>query len=233
MTGFFVNLLAFLFSFLDIFLYVSSQNDETIYDFEKNPVLISTGSKSTFGKACDGGCCSKSKNEKALGTQGWKQDKRIQMLCRVPEEGRIAQVDKPQWKRISMAVDTGACETVGDPNQIPCKVRETDASRRGACFASATGEAIPNLGEMTMPMYTREGSFRSMRIQAAPVTKPLASVLRIVQAGHVVVFDAEGSYIMNKESGEINMLREEEGNYMLDVWVPPMGNEASGFPRQP
>ena len=37
---------------------------------------------------------------------------------------------------------------------------------------------------------------------------------------------------MNKSSGEVNMLREEDGNYMLDVWVPPM-DEASGFTRQP
>ena len=170
--------------------------------------------------------------DEEVGTQKWKQDKKIQLLNRVPE-GMIAQVDKPQWKRVSMAVDSGACETVGDPSQIPCKVKETDASKRGACFASATGESIPNMGEMTMPMYTREGSFRCMRIQAAPVTKPLASVLRIVHAGHMVVFDAAGSYIMNKESGEINMLREEEGNYMLDVSVPPVADEILGFHRQP
>ena len=167
----------------------------------------------------------------AAGTQKWKQDEKILMLRKVPE-GTIGQVDKPQWKRVSLAADSGACETVGDPSQIPCKVNETEESKRGACFASATGEAIPNMGEMMMPMYTREGSFRSMKVQAAPVTKPLASVRRIVQAGHIVVFDAAGSYIMNKESGEVNMLREEEGNYMLDVWVPPVADENAGFPRQ-
>ena len=175
---------------------------------------------------------SSSSSTRPMGTQKWKDDKKIHLLSRVPE-GSIGGLETPQWKRVSMAVDSGACETVADPSQIPCKVQETDASRRGACFASATGEAIPNMGEMTMPMYTREGSFRSMRVQAAQVTKPLASVMRIVQAGHVVVFDAEGSYIMNKVSGEINMLREEDGNYMLDIWVPPVTDDASGFPRQP
>ena len=85
-----------------------------------------------------------------------------------------------------------------------------------------------------MPALTREGSYRSMKIQAAPVTKPLASVLRIVQAGHTVVFDSTGSYIRNKKTGEINALREEDGNYMLDLMIPPMdenGNEPSFFPR--
>ena len=75
-----------------------------------------------------------------------------------------------------------------------------------------------------------------MKVQAAPVTKPLASVLRIVQAGHIVVFDDQGSYIMNKKTGELNMLREENGNYMLDLWIPPVEeveNVNAGFRRQP
>ena len=43
----------------------------------------------------------------------------------------------------------------------------------------------------------------------------------MTNAGHLVMFDEEGSFIMNKTTGEINMLREDDGNYMLDVWVPP------------
>ena len=128
-----------------------------------------------------------------------------------------------------MAVDSGACETVGDPSQIPCTVSETAASKAGASFVSATGEPIPNLGEMAMTLMTREGTMRCLKVQAAPVTKPLASVMRIVQAGHVVVFDEGSSYIMNKKTGEVNVLREEDGNYMLDVWVKPTN---AGFPRQ-
>jgi hypothetical protein len=145
-------------------------------------------------------------------------------------------VGKPQkWILVSMAVDSGACDSVADPDQIPCMVKETQASKSGQNFASATGEPIPNLGEMVMPMRTREGTFRSMTVQAAPVTKPLASVMRIVRAGHMVVFDNAGSYIYNKETRELNMLREEDGNYMLDVWVKPTSdeNEAATFRRRP
>ena len=176
------------------------------------------------------------KSEKTLGGK-WEgiPATSIKLLSRIPNAtiGSCSEGPQKQWRLVSMAVDSGACETVADPGQIPCEVKETDASRRGACFASATGEAIPNMGEMTMPVMTREGSFRRMRVQAAPVTKPLASVLRIVQAGHTVVFDSRGSYIRNKCTGEINVLREEDGNYMLDMWIPPMEkkNEAEGFPR--
>ena len=80
----------------------------------------------------------------------------------------------------------------------------------------------------------REGTQRSMRITAAPVTKPLASVHQIVKAGHMVVFgDESGSYIANKGTGEVNMLREEDGNYMLDVMVPTYAHAMSdaGFAR--
>ena len=60
-----------------------------------------------------------------------------------------------------------------------------------------------------------------MTFQTAPVAKPLASVAKIGMAGHVVVFDEGASYILNKTTGDINWLREEDGNYMLDVWIPP------------
>ena len=101
------------------------------------------------------------------------------------------------------------------------QIQQTEKSESGACYASATGEPIPNLGEQRLPLATAEGSLRAMTFQAAPVAKPLGSVMRICQAGHLVVFDSDGSYIFNKQSGEINWLREEHGNYMLDVWVPP------------
>ena len=61
---------------------------------------------------------------------------------------------------------------------------------------------------------------RAMTFQAAPVAKPLGSVKRICQAGHYVIFDEDGSYIVNKATGELNWLREQRGNYMLDAWIP-------------
>ena len=102
-----------------------------------------------------------------------------------------------------------------------------NTSQSGANLASATGEPIPNLGEMKVPLMTREGTCRSMKVTAAPVTKSLASVKKICQAGNRVVFDEEGSYILNKITGEVNLLREGEGNYMLDMWVMPSTPEST------
>ena len=135
-----------------------------------------------------------------------------------------------EWQLLSVTVDSGACDSVIDPEDVPgYEVRETKASRSGEAFASATGETIPNLGEIELPFQTREQSWKNLTMQACDVSKPLASVKKICQAGHRVVFDEEGSYILNKATGELNFLREDAGNYMLDVWVPP--RQASTFGR--
>ena len=60
-----------------------------------------------------------------------------------------------------------------------------------------------------------------MTFQAAPVDRALGSVKRMCRSGRRVVFDDEGSYVKNKATGEINWLREERGNYMLDTWIMP------------
>ena len=140
------------------------------------------------------------------------------------------------WQRVSMAVDSGAAETVIPHTLVTGHpIRETDASRKGVNYASATGQPIPNLGEQRLPLCTVEGTLRSMTFQAAPVARPLGSVKRMMQSGHRVVFDPEGCYIENKSSGEINWLREENGNFMMDMWIMPLEYmnklSADGFGR--
>ena len=137
------------------------------------------------------------------------------------------------WQLMSMAVDSGAAETV-IPHRLVSQhpIKDTHASRAGMCYSSATGEPIPNLGEQKLPLLTMENTLRGMTFQAAPVSKPLGSVKRMCASGHRVIFDDDGSYIQNKATGEINWLREESGNYMLDFWVVPP-SESVGFGGQP
>ena len=131
-----------------------------------------------------------------------------------------------------MAIGSGACENVIDASEeVPgYAVKEGKASKMGVKYASATGEEIPNLGEVVLPMVTSEGTRRSMKMQAAEVSRPLASVKRICDAGHTVVFDETGSFMYNKRTGEVNHFREDSGNYIMDVWVPPV--EEQDFARQ-
>ena len=45
------------------------------------------------------------------------------------------------------------------------------------------------------------------------------SVKKICKNGNRVVFDEEGSYIENKWTGEQLKVEEEDGEYVLDIWV--------------
>ena len=136
------------------------------------------------------------------------------------------------WQYLSLTVDSGAAETVIPHDLVTDhRICDTEASRSGLCYASATGQPIPNLGEQRLPLMTVEGTMRGMTFQAAPVSRPLGSVKKICKSGHRVVFDEEGSYIQNKANGEINWMREEQGNYILDLWVMP--NKDMDFVGQP
>ena len=125
---------------------------------------------------------------------------------------------------ISIAVDSGACDNVISPEELPAysdMITETRASKNGEDFVSASGDVIPNYGELRIPMVTRENTTRGMIFQAAGVAKPLGSVKKMMQANHQVVFDNGGCYVLNKSTDEVNAMREEDGNFRLDVWVPP------------
>ena len=55
------------------------------------------------------------------------------------------------------------------------------------------------------------------------------SVRKMCKAGHRVVFDDEGSYIENKSTGERLKIEEEDGDYVLDVWVKTGEDEEKVF----
>ena len=117
--------------------------------------------------------------------------------------GAVNHNDKSEdvWKMLSIAIGPGATATViRDTLATEYPIMAKAMSEAGVCYVSDTGELIPNLGEQRFPLTMGEGSFRAMTFQAAPVAKPLGSVKKICQAGHIVVFDDEGSYIYNKET---------------------------------
>ena len=62
--------------------------------------------------------------------------------------------------------------------------------------------------------------------------RPLMAVKRICKAGHRVVFDDDGSYVEDKETGETLRVIEEDGEYVIDVWVKTGEQEGSTFGGQ-
>ena len=56
-----------------------------------------------------------------------------------------------------------------------------------------------------------------MTAQVCDVNKALLSVSKMVKAGNRVIFDPEGSYIEDKNTGECMNLKEKNGMYMLSL----------------
>ena len=69
--------------------------------------------------------------------------------------GKNVEKDESTW-RISIAVDSGACDNVISPDDVPEQtVFESVGSKKGENFFSATGEPIPNLKNIKMPMVAK------------------------------------------------------------------------------
>ena len=121
-----------------------------------------------------------------------------------------------------MLVDSGAADTILPSGWFnDYELKDSEGSKLGAYYMSAAGQPIQNEGERTLAMMTSDKQLRKMTFQVAKTTKALASVSKIVGNGNAVVFDSDGSYIMNKQSGEITWLRAENAVYLLDVQVAP------------
>ena len=142
------------------------------------------------------------------------------LMAREPEGlGALTNDGKETWEEIDFPVDSGATETVVSEEMLrTIETVEGDASRRKVEYEVANGEWIPNLGEKKFIASTESGMLRRMTAQVCGVSKPLLSVKRILQAGNRVVFDPAGSYIEDVESGEVSMLKEEGGMFMLKLW---------------
>ena len=136
------------------------------------------------------------------------------------------------WKKMRITVDSGAAESVIPVDEIMNYSKQPRSVEE--YFQTASGEAIRNEGEQRIPVVTPSGLLKAMTFQACDVTKPLASVKRMMDAGHAVVFAPDelgGSFILNLQTGDDEPLVEEDGNYYMDVWVPPP--TALPFVRQP
>ena len=107
---------------------------------------------------------------------------------------------------------------------------------KGKSYSAANGQTIKNEGEKLVSMVTKQGQWRNMTFQVCDVTRPLASVSKIVEAGHSVVFnpsqDPRGSYIQNYSTGEKTWLTQKDGVYVLETKVAPsMHQTAPSFVR--
>ena len=150
------------------------------------------------------------------------------------------------WEAVGVIMDSGAHVSVG-PRELGrkagYKVQESPGSRAGICYTAANGGELPNLGQRFMAVLTEEGTLKGMEQQVADVTKPLEAVRANLKAGHAIVFDDDGtgqgtgSFIINKQTGEINAIRDDGKDYVMRRWIVPPKlvpaiMQEQGFARQ-
>ena len=146
-------------------------------------------------------------------------------------------VDKPRWQPITMMVDSGASDTVMHPKEIPnAELVPSAGSKVGLEYEVANGQAIHNLGEKKLSVIPHGSqTLKGMTVQCAEVHRSLLSVAQCVDHNNMVVFDTEGSYILDKATGECTPLVREGNVFNRRVWAKPAdtsGNGNQGFQRQ-
>ncbi len=135
-------------------------------------------------------------------------------------------------------MDSGASVTVVRPRTAGLyRTQESEGSKRGQVYQVANKETIPNLGEKLFPVVTDEGTLRGYSAQVADVASDLSSIRQLYHTGHMVVFDGPDSFMVNKETGEVNIIEDDGENYNLNLWVVPPEelpeDELMGFHRLP
>ena len=161
---------------------------------------------------------------------------RINMLNKVVQSGNLMPVVQQQeldtaagkFEVMSCIVDSGATVPVMNPATGKAyDLMESEASREGVLYELANNDTLPNLGEKRMAVLTAEGTLRGYGSQCADVgqNKPLQAVRSLVKSKHAVCFglgeNGDEHVIFNKQTGEVNMMRDDGINYLQDLLIVP------------
>ena len=95
---------------------------------------------------------------------------------------------------------------------------ESEHSKSGKSFRTATGTAVANEGDRTVTGYTDQGSATSMKYVVANVAAALDSISQICDSGSIVVFERTGGDIKRPDGRQIPFERHGD-TYRRNVWV--------------
>jgi hypothetical protein len=152
-------------------------------------------------------------------------------ICPVTEKGKTAWMNHGHGK---VTIDSGAEESVWPLGLL--KAERIVPTMNPRNFVAANGNPLKHYGEKVVN-FKPDGQLgmASMKFQVSDVTKPLASVARIVEKGNVVQFGAgqNDSFILNVSTGRKIPLHREKGSFVLNVEYLVEEDIASlDFPRQ-
>ena len=126
------------------------------------------------------------------------------------------------WTRVRSVMDSGAGVSVAPPDMCPTyPIMESEGSKCGQEFVSASQHTKPNLGEQMLNVVLDTQKEAQLKYQVADVSRALNSVSEICDAGHHVVFGRGGGIIVNLKTGSTTPFVRDQNVYCLDFWVKP------------
>ena len=114
-------------------------------------------------------------------------------LCLTTAPGREESVNMVQgwrreeegWVRVRSVMDSGCGVSVAPPGMCPTYlITESEGSRRGQEFMSASEDTMPNLEEQKLGVVLDSGGETMIKYQIADVSRALNSIAEICDAGH-------------------------------------------------
>ena len=155
--------------------------------------------------------------------------------------GTPAAPDKMKnWRYVELLVDSGAVDNVGDPRAFPeYKLRESEGSRNGLHYLAANNGKIKNEGELNLSCRSSDGIAFKLKMQGAEVSRPILSVIRLIESGKDVIFKKNGGIIRDTQTGVATTFQRTTCIYVMGVWIKTgpdsaarAGNPKAGFARR-
>ena len=110
-------------------------------------------------------------------------------------------VEEPEYIKMDLVIDSGAADHVADTREAPgYEVTPSQGSRQGECWKTASGDLIPNRGEMILDLQSGNSSITST-FQVGALSRPLWSVSKLCDAGCTVTFDSKKAVVVHQASG--------------------------------
>ena len=139
----------------------------------------------------------------------WVEEDLLAHIGRAEDEAVIAAVGTSTRKRFC-GMDSCAGESVTPPNIWAAPTMPSALTEQGVHYRSATGERIPNKGQVIPTLQFKNGPEMRATFQECDVDKLLMSVGKTVDQGHSVHFTPKGSWV-DFRSGK-SMELERRGN---------------------
>jgi hypothetical protein len=139
-----------------------------------------------------------------------------------------------EWEEITVTADSGAGNNVAPRKSFPwIPLQPNDDSRAGRYYIAANGKKVYVLGEKIVTLRMPNGKLKRMRFHIADVTRILASVGKITDAGNEVRMRKSGGEIVDPK-GEKFPMQIENGVYVIKCQVKVEMSDASDlcFRRQ-